>query len=221
MLFDSLSLQSVLPPVVLCFTSVIGLVLCDFHNVRPGRYLFKPLAAAAFLWLALSLDATTTTYGSWLLSALVCCMVGDLFLMPDSERTFLTGLTAFLCGHLLFAVAFLQLPTSSLGLLISSVPAIVLLVVVLRWLSPHVNREMKIPVVLYIIVITAMLLCAGLTAGQPAAIVVIVGAWGFALSDVAVARTQFVKPNSRSSRLWGTPLYFFSQMVLAGSLAFI
>ena len=146
-------------------------------------------------------------------------MVGDLFLMQDSERGFLAGLTAFLCGHLLFAVAFLQLPANPVGLAVSALPAIVLLIAVWRWLTPHVPEAMKIPVTLYILVISTMLLCAGLTAGQPAAYLIIIGAWGFACSDLAVARRQFIQPASRLNGVWGTPLYFLSQMVLALSLA--
>jgi uncharacterized membrane protein YhhN len=218
---ESLPLAIVLPPALLSGTAVLALVLCDYRDNRPGRYLFKPLAAAAFVWLALSLDAMSTTYGSWLLAALIFCMVGDLFLMPENESSFLTGLTAFLIGHVLFAVAFLQLPGSTAGLVVSSVPALVLLYVVWRWLTPHVNREMKLPVTLYIIIITAMLLCAGLTAGHPAALLIIGGAWGFAFSDLAVARGQFVQPGSRINGLWGTPLYFLSQMVLACSVALV
>jgi uncharacterized membrane protein YhhN len=141
--------------------------------------------------------------------------------MPDNERSFLTGLTAFLCGHLLFAVAFLQLPARQIGLVLSGIPALILLVVVGRWLMPHVNREMKLPVLVYILVIAAMLACAGLTLGQPAAQLVICGAWGFAFSDLAVARRQFVRPESRMSGVWGTPLYFGSQMVLASSVALV
>ncbi len=80
---------------------------------------------------------------------------------------------------------------------------------------------MKGPVAAYVLVISAMLVCAGLTAGQPVAPFVIAGAWGFALSDVAVARRQFVAPESKSSPLWGTPLYFASQMVLACSVALV
>jgi len=218
---ELLSTATVLPPALLSALAVLGLVVSDYREFRPGRYLCKPLAAAAFVWLALSLDATATDYGDWLLSALILCMVGDLFLMPEDERSFLTGLTAFLCGHLLFAVAFLQLPPSVTGLLVTSVPALGLLVWVRRWLLPHVPPAMKLPVTLYIVVITAMLLCAGLTAGQPAAPWIIGGAWGFALSDLAVARRQFVRPDSRTSGLWGTPLYFLSQMVLACSVALV
>lgn len=220
MLTESLPLETLLPPAGLSFIAVIALVLCDFRAFRPGRYLFKPLAAAAFIWLAVSLDATATTYGSWMLVALVCCMIGDLCLMLEHEKAFLAGLTAFLCGHLLFAVAFLQLPTNTTGLALTIVPALLLLVGVGRWLGPHVPADMKIPVALYVIVITAMLLCAGLTAGHAAATLIICGAWGFACSDLAVARRQFVNP-SPINGLWGTPLYFLSQMVLASSIAFV
>jgi uncharacterized membrane protein YhhN len=221
MLADSLPWMTVLPPALLSGIAVIGLVFSDYRDFRSGRYLFKPLAAAAFVLLAVALGATGTTYGNWLLAALILCLVGDLCLMPDSERGFLAGLSAFLCGHLLFAVAFLQLPANPLGLAFSSVPALALLFGVWRWLTPHVNREMKLPVTLYILVISAMLLCAGLTAGQPAALFIIVGAWGFACSDLAVARRQFVQPTSRLNGVWGTPLYFLSQMVLACSVALV
>ena len=221
MLPESLPLATLLPPALLSLVATLALVISDFRDVRAGRYLFKPLAAIAFIWLALSLDATDTRYGQWLLAALALCLVGDVCLMWDDERSFLAGLAAFLCGHLLFAVAFFQLPASLPGLAISALPVLVLLGSVSRWLLPHVNREMKMPVLLYILVISAMLLCAGMTAGQPAAALIIAGAWGFACSDLAVARRQFILPASRLNGVWGTPLYFLSQMVLAGSLALI
>ena len=80
---------------------------------------------------------------------------------------------------------------------------------------------MKIPVAAYILVISAMLMCAGLTLGQAVAPLVLLGAWGFALSDLAVARRQFVAPESKINGLWGTPLYFASQMLLAASVALV
>lgn len=215
---DTLSSATLLPPAVLSIVAVTALVVCDYRGLRAGRYVFKPLAALAFLWLALSLGATQTVYGQWLLAALVLCMVGDVSLMFDSDPAFLCGLSAFLCGHLLFAVAFTQLPANLTGLLVSAAPCALLLAGVAWWLRPHVPQQMRIPVALYVLVITGMLLCAGLTAGHPAAGLVIAGAWGFAVSDLAVARRQFVNP-SPANGLWGTPLYFGSQMVLASSIA--
>ena len=55
---------------------------------------------------------------------------------------------------------------------------------------------------------------------QPGSQFIIGGAWAFAISDLAVARRQFLQP-SRWNGVWGTPLYFLSQMVLAPSVAFV
>ncbi|MCB1843778.1 MAG: lysoplasmalogenase, partial [Halioglobus sp.] len=212
-------LPAAAPPALLACVAVGALMLSDYRAWRIGRFLFKPLAAAAFLWLALRLDATQTAYGSWLLGGLACCALGDLLLMPDDERAFLAGLGAFLIGHLLYSTAFLQLPLNPAGSLLSALPALLLLTLVLRWLLPHVPGNMRLPVALYVVVITAMLVTAGATAGQALAPMAIIGAWCFALSDVAVARRQFVS-RSRASALWGTPLYFFAQMLIAASVAF-
>lgn len=207
-------------PLLLSLLAVIGLVTSDFVDFRPGRYVCKPLAAAAFLWLALSAGGSGSAYTGWLLAGLICCALGDLLLMPDNERSFTAGLAAFLCGHLCYCVAFLQLPGNPTGLAVSAVPALVLLAGALRWMQPHLPAHMVIPVRLYTVVITGMLLCAGLTAGHPLAVLIITGAWGFAFSDLAVARRQFVHP-SRWNGVWGTPLYFGSQMLLAGTVVVV
>lgn len=207
-------------PLALSLVAITALVWSDHREYRPGRYLFKPLAAMAFIWLALNLGASTSSYGTWLLAGLACCLLGDLLLMPDDERCFLAGLVAFLCGHLLYAVAFLQLPAKLLGLGLVALPALALVLLAYRWLMPHVGSTMKLPVALYILVITGMLLCSALTMGQPPAILIMAGAWGFAISDLAVAQRQFIS-NKGHPGLWGTPLYFISQMLLASSIALV
>lgn len=217
---DGFALAQTLGPMTLCVIAVAALVFSDHREFRPGRYLFKPLAAIAFIWLALALDATHSDYGCWMLAGLACCLLGDLLLMPEDERCFLAGLVAFLCGHLLYAIAFLQLPPNLLGLALVTLPALGLVLLTRRWLMPHVGSKMKLPVALYILVITGMLLCSALSLGQPAALPIIAGAWGFAISDLAVAQRQFVS-NRGHPRLWGTPLYFLSQMLLASSIALV
>ena len=209
--------DAALAPIALSGVAVVALVVCDYRGFRPGRYLCKPLAALAFLWLALVMGATGSSYGTWILAGLVCCLAGDLLLMADNERCFLAGLVAFLCGHLCYCIAFLGLGDSLTGFAVNTLPALLLLVFSLRWLMPYVGPEMKVPVIAYTVVITLMLLCAGLTFGQPVAMLTICGAWCFAISDLAVARRQFVNP-SPSNGLWGTPLYFGAQMLLAASV---
>ncbi|MBN7795410.1 lysoplasmalogenase [Parahaliea mediterranea] len=205
-------------PTLLSALAVSALVASDYRRWRPGRYLFKPLAALAFLWLAWQLDAGQSAYGRWVLLGLCCCALGDLLLMPDREGSFIAGLAAFLCGHLAYGVAFAQLGDNYAALAAGALPVLALLAGTGRWLAPHVARHMQFPVALYILIISAMLLCACLSAGHPAAWWIIPGAFGFALSDLAVARQQFVHPEPRNG-LWGTPLYFGSQMLLAASVA--
>lgn len=216
---------AVLLPLVLSFTSVFALTISDWrhqHTLEKTpwlRYIFKPLAASAFLWLAVNVGAMDSNYGQWILAALILCAIGDLCLMFKTDAFFLSGLGAFLTGHLLFAVAFWQLfngfePSSYLTFLLFIMP-----IISLRWLMPNVGNDMKIPVIMYISVITAMLIFAGLTFDTSGGLLRFAGALGFAISDLAVARQQFVK-SSPINGLWGTPLYFFSQMLLAYSCVF-
>jgi uncharacterized membrane protein YhhN len=207
-------------PLVLAGLAIPALVAADYRGFRPGRYLFKPAAAFAFLWLALAMGATETRYGLWILAGLAFSSAGDLLLMPDSQRSFLAGLIAFLCGHLCYAAGFLSGEFVAGWALLNGIAAAALLAFSLRWLLPHLDAGMKGPVIAYTVVITGMLLAAGLRTGQPGFFLVLVGAWGFALSDLAVARQRFVYP-SVSNGLWGTPLYFVSQMLLAASVGVV
>jgi uncharacterized membrane protein YhhN len=198
--------------------AVAGLVWSDYQSYRPGRYLFKPLAALAFLWLAVNLGALERSYGNWLFSGLAACAVGDLLLMPEDDRCFLGGLLAFLAGHLLFSIAFLHLPMNPAALALGTLPALLLFSGSIIWLRPHLTDIMRRAVPIYILVITAMLITAIGTAGHQASPWIIAGAWGFALSDLAVARRQFIA-GGRLASIWGTPLYFLSQMLLAYSVS--
>ena len=208
-----------LPALLLAAMAVPALVVADLYDWRPGRYLFKPLAALGFLWLAWLLRPADSVYACWLLAGLVLCALGDLLLMFEAERSFLAGLVAFLCGHLLYIVAFLQINSTVAGMGISLLPVAILVAGSLRWLLPHLQGPMRIAVPAYILVIAAMLVAAGGAVGRHGAVLILAGAWGFAISDLAVARRQFVK-RSIVNGLWGTPLYFGSQLLLAASLAF-
>ena len=208
--------ETLLAPIVLAAASIPALVASDWHGWRPGRYLFKPLSAVAFLWMALAAGATDSAYGIWLLAGLIASAVGDLSLMIERNAAFLTGLTAFLVGHLLYALAFVGITSNLCYVLVGGIPALVLAVGAARWLRPHLEPSMRTPVLAYIAVIAVMLACAGGTAGDTIAWFVVLGAWGFAVSDLAVARQQFVV-KAKTNPLWGTPLYFGSQLLLAAS----
>jgi uncharacterized membrane protein YhhN len=80
--------------------AVAGLVWADAGKHKPWVWLFKPLASACFITLAVQAGALESGYGHFLLAGLVLCMGGDVFLIPDHPTSFLLGLASFLLGHL-------------------------------------------------------------------------------------------------------------------------
>jgi uncharacterized membrane protein YhhN len=83
-----------------------------------------------------------------------------------------------------------------------------------RWLSPHLSSAFRWPVLAYIGVISLMvaLAVASVVGGAPT--VLGIGALGFALSDLSVARDRFVSAGFINA-VWGLPAYFLSQLAIA------
>lgn len=204
------------PPALLTLAATVALVAADLGGWRSGRLLFKPVAAAGFIWLALSFGALDTLYGQWLVAGLALCAVGDVCLMWERPAVFLAGLVAFLLGHVLYAIAFLQWPVDDALVYWTLLPVVLLMAGAIRWLWPHLQDVMRVAVPAYIVVIGSMLLCAALPWGNPGASLILIGAWGFALSDLAVARDRFIEATPMNG-VWGTPLYFTAQLFLAAS----
>jgi len=184
----------------------------------PLRYFAKPVASAGFLGLALNLGATETRYGWWILIALAFGAIGDVALMGSARVWFLTGLVAFLIGHLLYLVAFLVAGLSSAPTTTAALVAVVVGVFVFRWLRPHLPVEMIGPVVAYVVIISAMVAAAVGATAAGATPLILVGALAFYFSDLAVARDRFVAPGF-GNRIWGLPLYYLGQVLLAWSVA--
>jgi uncharacterized membrane protein YhhN len=197
---------------------LIGLLVAEARGDQRVIWIAKPLASAAFVAAALSAGALDSGYGRAILAGLALSWLGDALLIPQRDGAFLAGLAAFLAGHAAFGVAFLLRDHS----LVWTAVALALLGVVAffigRWLLPHVPRSLGVPVQLYIAVITIMVsLAAGaLAAGEP--LIGFAGAFAFFLSDLAVARDRFVRPGF-ANKLWGLPLYYAAQLMLAASVA--
>jgi uncharacterized membrane protein YhhN len=213
----------VLPPpflacVGLTVAATSALLVAESRDQIRGVWLTKPIAALGFIGAALAAGAPESEYGTWILTGLTLSFAGDILLIPrDSKKIFLAGLVAFLFGHLAYAIAFVQLGLDLPALLISSLVLVPAAGVTMRWLLPHVEGPMKIAVAAYTFVITAMVLFAASAFALTGAASILAGAILFYVSDLAVARQQFVA-RTITNRLWGLPLYFSAQLVLAASI---
>ncbi|MCB9591283.1 MAG: lysoplasmalogenase [Sandaracinaceae bacterium] len=185
---------------------------------RRLEWVFKPAAAALFIAYGAWSGAFESTYGIVLFVGLVLAAGGDVFLIPKDRRAFLAGLISFLLGHVAYGVAFWVRGVDWTWLGVAGGAAVVIGLPVLRWLWPHVEGPMRGPVIAYVLVITTMVALAAGTVGAHGNPWILVGAFGFYLSDLSVAQGRFVR-QSFANRAWGLPLYFFSQLVLAGTVA--
>ena len=184
------------------------------------KWIAKPGASAAFVAVALAGGTLGSAYGLWVLAALLCCMAGDILLIPKGEKTFLAGMAAFAAGHAAYIGAFQSGAPELTPLVFGAAAAMAVFAgLSLRWLWPHLGA-FRAPVAIYSTIIAIMVVASFLAAppamAAPSAMV-IAGAVGFAVSDIAVARDKFVAPGF-FNRAWGLPLYYGAQLLLAASV---
>ena len=208
-----------LPWIALTAGSTLALLASERAGLRAGVWLAKPLAASGFVAAALAAGALHASYGRWILAGLALSWLGDLLLVPrDARLPFLAGLVSFLLGHVAYTLAFAVRGLDLVTCLVAAAAVLGASLLALRWLLPHVPARMRTPVLAYMVVISAMLVCAAGTVGHAGRPAIFAGAFAFYLSDLAVARERFVAKSFRN-KLWGLPLYFGAQLVLASTVA--
>lgn len=212
------SLMSPLPLTTACLAAVAVLLLADWRNWNAGRVVAKIAASTLYVLVAVSLDATASTYGTLILAALLLGWLGDTLLLSRAPRAFMAGLAAFLLSHAVFVAAFASGASSIPAVAFAAAPLLVFGAVVLRWLLPHTPRNFRLPVIAYVVVILCMCATAVGHAFATQRWAVFAGALLFTASDLSVARDRFIHP-SRLNRLWGWPTYFLAQIVFAWTVA--
>jgi len=219
---------------------LVIILLVGEQRAAPWCVWAKGAASVAFIGTALAAGATDSSYGRWVLAALCLGWAGDVALELGSRTWFLAGLGAFLLCQLTYVGAFATVQPSVLVAVVVAVGLLVPAALVARWLWPHLEGDMRGPVLAYIAVISAMVAtAAGATAGvgpaTPAVAVltqgeplpgwvwdaaVIAAAAAFYVSDLFVARDRFVT-RGFLNRLLGLPLYYGAQVVLALSVGWL
>jgi uncharacterized membrane protein YhhN len=203
--------------ILLTTAATAALLAADRSGNKRAIRLFKPLASAGFVGLACSSAPLDNPYGAAILAALALSFVGDLCLLSARVRWFLAGLVAFALAHVAYIVAFARFAPSTTHVLVLVAVLALPALFVHRWLLPHVERAMRVPVQTYMAIITAMVAfaAAAVLVGAPPG--VLVGAALFYASDLAVARDRFVAPGF-GNRAWGLPTYYAAQLVLASTV---
>ena len=184
----------------------------------------KTALSCLFILAALVQPHLLPRYDLMVLIGLALCLGGDVLLALQREKAFLAGLVSFLLGHVCYAAAFFQIGTPNEWLWGGAIGCAFFGGGIYRWLYPHLG-DMKAPVLLYVLVISAMVAGAFSLFGNPllpmpARLPVLSGALLFYFSDIFVARDRF-KHRAFLNRLIGLPMYYLGQFMLAFSVGLI
>lgn len=202
---------------LICALATAALLRAEHRQRQSAKWLYKPLAALAFITAALFTDALATPYGRVILIGLVLSAIGDVCLIPRrTGPAFLAGLGAFLLAHVAYATAFVLRGLDLTTTLTAALPLALIALLTHRWLAPKVQPALARPVVVYILVICTMAALAIGTHGHAPAPLIPLAATLFVLSDLSVARDRFDDAGF-TNRLWGVPLYFAAQLLFAAS----
>jgi uncharacterized membrane protein YhhN len=159
---------------------------------RRVEYVAKPLTMLALVAVAVALDPADETRRWWFVAAGAFSLGGDVFLMLPRER-FVSGLLSFLVAHVCYVAGLLSAPVAGGGAALGVVVVAAGGAVVGRRIVTEVRRDkpsLFVPVVVYAVVISAMVVTAFATRLWAA----VAGAMLFYASDGVLAWRRFVQP---------------------------
>ncbi len=212
-----------LPLLTLLSAVAAILALSQPAQLPPGLgFVFKPLTTVLILLHAWPRGADRPRLARWLRAGLLCSLVGDIALLWP-EPGFLPGLVSFLAAHVCYIVGFctrqrlgaVRWPFLMFGVIAAAV---------LGRLWPNIPAALQIPVVVYVVCLSAMAAQAWAwwraSAGQPDEPLARWAAWGgtlFVLSDAMLAINKFAGPLDMAS-FWVLASYWPAQWCIASSL---
>ena len=207
--------------IILAAFLLAGHLYFEKKGQQKGRLSTKTVLSLLFVFAAAVQSHPIPVYYYMMLTGLIFCLGGDVFLALPQERMFLCGLVSFLVGHVFYVFGFWGLTQINQWTWIGGFITLVISTGVFFWLRTYLGT-MLIPVIVYIVVITTMLVGAWTVLGDgrinfAGRLLVFVGAASFYLSDLFVARDRFLKPGF-GNRLIGLPMYYLGQFLLAFSV---
>ena len=178
------------------------LIRAELAGNQKQVYIFKPLSTTLVIIVAaLSIfvpDKYNLSYTLAIILGLLFSLGGDIALMFKSKRAFMIGLILFLIAHVVYSIVFTVCSGFVKGDLISAVVLILLAIIIYFYLYPGLEK-MKIPVLIYVVVISFMVNRAistfsGKFFNYSQVLLISIGAGLFYISDLILAINKFRKP---------------------------
>jgi alkenylglycerophosphocholine hydrolase len=183
----------------------------------------KPLTTAL---LFVVVGWPRTSFAWWIDVGILFSLAGDVALMGSARRIFLVGLILFLVAHVAYIVGFIgvaSLASAGVGLpagrmATAAVGVGMATALLLRRLLPKAG-DLKLPVAVYALVISAMVVAAMAASRAPGAVaglspLAFLGAVLFYVSDASLALDTFYRP-FRLAPILTLGVYWLGQLGIA------
>ncbi len=206
--------------------SVIELISVSFEMEQVNR-IAKPLI---MITLAAYYIVSTHSRSSLFLTAMAFCWLGDILLMFQAKQAlfFIAGLVSFLIGHVLYIFCYRAMRNEkSTNALLGpqkirySLPIILAGSGLVTVLYPSLS-DLKIPVMIYALVLTVMVLQALLRFGftnKKSFAFLFVGALFFMISDSLLAINKFLEPLPFASLIVMLTYIIAQYFIVEGAMA--
>lgn len=190
------------------------------------EYIFKPLVMVFLLLLVFFEPSLASLYlRTWVGIALLCSLVGDVFLMLPDQRYFLPGLVAFLFAHVAYIAAF-RMWAAPAGVwflwVLIAVLASMIIPPMMRKIRAGDDYMMRGPVLAYALILSTMLFSTWSVVFRPdwpllAGVLICLGGSFFYVSDVILAWARFVDARP-AYNVAVIVTYHIAQILLVGAL---
>jgi uncharacterized membrane protein YhhN len=182
------------------------ITLADIYFTLTGegnRLYTKPLLMPLLMLVYFRGQDNNTSFSGLIYAALICAWLGDIFLLFEQHDGFyfILGLSSFLTAHIFYIIYFLRIPSDQQSyfkkrpLMFLAVVAYIIELLYLLWGKLDMLR---IPVLIYALVIGTMLTLAlwqYRRINNHTSHLFIAGAALFVLSDSALAINRFYQPH--------------------------
>jgi uncharacterized membrane protein YhhN len=207
-------------PVIAAALSAGICIWSKYRGFTNFHYIFKPLTMLIIIALAISamVSGGPTMYRLLILAGLFFSIAGDVFLMIPGDK-FLAGLLAFLLAHIAYTTAFVFGKGFGFTPWLASIFALIWIVIFIV-IVPYTERNMKLPVIIYMLVIVVMVWQAWertVSMGSGLSVIAAVGAVFFLVSDGMLGFNRFRKP-FHSADFLVLSTYFTAQYLIAYSM---
>lgn len=182
---------------------VLGELISQFLNYELLHFIFKPLLVPLLI-TAIFLNTWPSKPRQLIVAGAFFSFLGDVFLLIEDKNPnfFIVGLVCFLITHIFYSLYFLQVKKMGISLL-KQKPYLLLVTLLytsglLYLLVPKLG-SLTIPVIVYAIVITIMVLCslrAYNFSSEVSRLSLVLGAVFFVISDSLLAINKFYAPFS-------------------------